>query len=168
MRLQIALLALAVLVAGCKKGPTVATLPVTGKITIGGKPLEGANVVFTNKNPDQLSAGGTTDSQGEFKLSTWVGPKEIHAGAVSGEYIVTITKAPPGAPQEDMSKMEHASPEERSELMMKKMQGAMEAKKGPQPKSEVPARYSSPESTPLKPTVMVGEKNHFDWPLEEK
>lgn len=168
MRFQIALLSLMVLATGCKKPASVSTQPVTGRITIGGKPLVGATVVFTNKNPDAPSAGGTTDNEGEFKLSTRVGPKELYAGAVSGEYDVTISKAPPGAERAtDSSKMEHASPEERQQWMADQMKQAHQASSDPKPKSEVPEKYSTPTTTPLHPAVVVGD-NRFDWPLDEK
>jgi hypothetical protein len=170
MRFQIALLSLAALACGCNKPvATVSTHPVTGKIVLGGKPLEGATVLFTNMNPDSPSASGKTDAQGEFKLSCWVSPKELHPGAISGEYAVIITKEPPGEEQQGPdAKMEHATPEERSQWMMDRMKKAAEAQKGPKPKSEVPEIYSDKAKTPLKPiTVLVGE-NKFDWSLDEK
>lgn len=167
MRLQIALVSLVVLAAGCKKPATVSVQPVTGKITLRGKPLEGATVLFNNNNPDGLAASGTTNNQGEFKLSTVVPPKEYHTGAVSGEYTVIITKDPPGEERSGFDpKMEHATEEERRKWMEDRMKAHAEAQKGPKPKSEVPEKYSNRDTSPLKVTVPVGGEK-FDWTLEE-
>ncbi len=62
------------------------TFPVSGTVTLDGKPVPGAAVVFT---PDQgQQATGTTDDAGRFDLSTY----ELGDGALPGMHRVTVTK----------------------------------------------------------------------------
>lgn len=168
-RKQVWLFVLA-LACGCKPAATVKTYPVTGRVTIHQKPLEGATINFANKSQDSYSASAVTDVEGRFRLTTYVSPREFYAGAVPGEYTVIITKAPPGdTPSEEMAQMEHASPEERQAFMVKQMEKYMEQSNSgkPKPKSEVPEKYSSPETSKLKVTVVVGENPPLDWDLTE-
>ena len=71
--------------SGCfsqPKGPQ--PVPVSGKITLDGKPLQGARVTFDS---DQRPAVGITSTDGSFKLSL---------GALPGEYRVAVGD-PPGS-----------------------------------------------------------------------
>lgn len=74
--------------AGCNKGPSLAT--VTGRVTLDGEPAEGLQVEFL---PKDGSAGATslgfTRSDGTYELH-YPGEK---TGAVPGEYIVRIQGA---------------------------------------------------------------------------
>lgn len=86
------------LLPGCgKKLPPM--FPVSGKVTVDGKPLTGGQVTLVppdlkipsgeNSQPDQPSIGtsaGTIDSNGEYKIYT--AGKE---GAPLGKYKVTVT-----------------------------------------------------------------------------
>lgn len=64
----------------------VTLLPTQGVVTLDGKPVEGATVVFTS--PDgKTNASGMTDAAGAFTLST--GEK---LGAAAGTYKVTVSK----------------------------------------------------------------------------
>src|SRR4051794_29592663 len=58
---------------GVKKGPE--TVEVTGTVTLGGNPVEGASVVFypgLGTDDQRLASQATTDQGGRFKLSTSV------------------------------------------------------------------------------------------------
>jgi hypothetical protein len=72
------------LAAGCGGGVTSAT--ATGDVTLDGKPLAEAGVLFMPKGKG-TTAIGTTDAAGKFQLFT---PQ--HDGAQPGEYWVTISK----------------------------------------------------------------------------
>jgi hypothetical protein len=93
---------LAALGGGCgESGP--ALVPVTGTVTLNGKPLEGATVSFM---PDPSNKGGIpgedlTGPQGNYKAIT-LG----RSGLVPGKYKVTVSKMPvaPGGPGADMAK----------------------------------------------------------------
>ena len=71
-------------VAGC--GPEMpATVPVSGRVLLDEKPVEGAAVMLV---PEEGSpAHGATDAEGNFSLTTF----EPGDGAVPGTYTVVIT-----------------------------------------------------------------------------
>ncbi len=89
--LCLALLQLVAL-AGCG-GNEFDLAPVSGRITLDGKPLPGADVVFQpfESNAGTVNVGpgsfGHTDEQGNFTLKTMEG----EAGAVVGKHHVTVT-----------------------------------------------------------------------------
>ena len=76
--------------AGCKKESFIKTEYVKGKVIWKGEVLAGAFVTFHPKVADGVSASGETNDKGEFELYA-VGGKP-GAGAVAGDYIVTVTK----------------------------------------------------------------------------
>jgi uncharacterized protein (TIGR03067 family) len=67
--------------------------PVEGWVTLNGKPLANATVVFVPVDKKGQKATGTTNKNGEYKLTTH-GKK----GALSGKYKVIITKDIQGNP----------------------------------------------------------------------
>jgi hypothetical protein len=89
--------------AGC--GPKFPeTVVVTGRVTQGGAPVEGALVTLT-RGSGGLSGGelasGKTNADGRFELVTHFGPQNSAPGAVPGEYEVIVSKhvPPPGMTQ---------------------------------------------------------------------
>ena len=87
---RLARLALIALLAGCGGGG-LGDLPelalVTGQVTQGGKPVEGATVTFVPEGDGSLS-NGMTDAEGRFELYY----SEEHKGAVPGKHTVRISK----------------------------------------------------------------------------
>jgi hypothetical protein len=76
--------------AGCGGSPSM--VPVSGTITLNGKPLKGAQVTFTPVpepgSPEiGLSSHGETDDSGKFTLSTIDG----QTGAVAGKHKVILS-----------------------------------------------------------------------------
>jgi hypothetical protein len=84
------LAAMTVAMIGCgESGPKL--VPVSGTVTLNGKPLEGAEIVFT---PDPASTEGQpavdmTGPAGNYKAMT-----RGRSGVVPGKYKVVITKTP--------------------------------------------------------------------------
>jgi hypothetical protein len=78
---------LAVLAGGCGRGGSV---PVTGTVTLDGKPLDGATVVFS---PEKGTAGtggtGLTDTNGKYAIANQDGKR----GLPPGRYRVMVSKA---------------------------------------------------------------------------
>lgn len=78
------LLSLIVIAAGCDRG--LQLRPAEGAVTLDGKPVAEAGVLFTPVEGGP-PASGSTDSSGRFKLRT-----ANRDGAKLGEHRVTITK----------------------------------------------------------------------------
>jgi hypothetical protein len=105
--------------------------PVTGKVTVGGQPAEGAEVVFYGATPDLQGPGtvapaGTTDKDGVFQLRSY----EPNDGAPAGKFNVTVFWPEP-------------IPEGVDEEMY-------------QPKDRLKQRYLNPEKSGLTAEVPVG------------
>jgi hypothetical protein len=113
--------------AGCG-GP----VEVQGKVTMNGKPLPGATVVFIPEGGGP-EAGAQTDEEGNFSLN---GTKAD--GTPPGEYRVIVSKKewPPGVKPPDPKEMTFASV-----LRMRET---------------VPQKYTVQDKTPLRVTVPRG------------
>ena len=88
------LLVVALLVAplGCDTGGGTPPLsPVSGTITMDGKPLAGARVFFAPEAEGTVSSGGT-DSSGRYEL--FYGPRGEARGAVRGKHTVRVEIMP--------------------------------------------------------------------------
>lgn len=141
--LRIALVVCAAL-CGCNRTPAVPkvqTLPVTGKVTLDGQPLAGANVVFMTSDPP-ATFFATTKDDGTYQLQA----PEDRAALLKGSCQVTISRMvkPDGSPM--------------GEGEMPAMVGAVE---------QLPQRYSMLATSQLKADVPEGGGT-FDFPLESK
>jgi hypothetical protein len=83
------LIILLILFIGCTKTNPYDTTFVEGTVQLDGVPVEGVHVNFTPVGNGN-SAGGLTDSSGNYKLTTGSAP--VGSGAISGEYKVTFSK----------------------------------------------------------------------------
>ena len=86
--------------AGCGEQPgppRVKVYPVTGKLTVNGKPIFGIPVVLhpTDQSGDGHPApSAVTEANGSFKITTYV-PGD---GAPAGNYVLTTSKSSAGGP----------------------------------------------------------------------
>lgn len=99
--LTLALICSAILLAGCGGPQNPATYPVTGKVTLKGKPVAGASVVFVPQNATEPGATATSQDDGTYSLTTYVNGD----GARPGSYNVRVAKyemiaEPPGTTDE--------------------------------------------------------------------
>ncbi len=119
------------------------TLPVMGKVTLDGKPLAGADVLFTLTNPP-LTYFATTKDDGTYQLQ---GPEGREA-SLKGRCTVTISRMvkPDGSP------LDLAAGE------LPAMVGAIE---------QVPQKYSMPGASELSVDVPEGGGT-FDFDLKSK
>lgn len=76
-----------VALSGCGGPALKDTVPVTGKVTHNGEPIEGAMVTFLPQG-DHRAASGRTNASGIYKLTTL----EPEDGAMPGPYRVSISK----------------------------------------------------------------------------
>lgn len=149
------LVLLTIVAAGCGGGASFPkTYPVTGKVTVGGKAVEGAMVTF-QLDSGKENAIGTTDKNGEFTLSMF----QPGDGAVPGQYRIAVSKLPPGAtsaagtpPPGQIGSAElpadYAPPPDTSKG------GGTTG-----PKSEIPAKYGNDQTSGLRATVIAGPNN---------
>jgi hypothetical protein len=87
------LILLILVVTGCQKGRSLKVEYVEGIVTLDGEPVQGANILFVplKKGEGTIeAAGGMSDEQGLYKLSSMNGDPE--KGAVAGEYRVLVEK----------------------------------------------------------------------------
>ncbi|GHT40488.1 hypothetical protein FACS189443_0910 [Planctomycetales bacterium] len=90
--LTLPLVSLLLLVAGCGEYSPYKVVFVTGTVLVDGKPMDGINVAFSPVNESEgHSAGGVTDAEGKFTLTT--GGLKVGKGAVPGKYNVLFNKS---------------------------------------------------------------------------
>lgn len=125
-----------------------ATFPVSGVITLGGSPVEGAQVAFNPEDPTGQGAFGRTDAEGRYQLTTF----EAGDGAVPGKYIVMVTKYDVPPPEAEASEEEYVPPEA----------GGARPKA---PKNELPTKYSQMHTSDLRAVVSAEGEKTFDFAL---
>lgn len=114
------------ILSGCGSGNGLA--PVTGRVTLDDKPIEGAAVLF---QPDSggVPATGVTGANGEFELTT----SGLGSGATIGKNGVSVAKTVSVQPNRKI---------EDSEIVPMK--------------SETPVRYASPKTSGISIDVKPG------------
>ena len=140
MRRLVLLIAIEVL-PGCSNSHGTAS--VSGTVLYKNQPVDGATVIFHPQNgePTAKPAQGKTGSGGRFTVSTYLGPTEQVAGALPGDYKVTVTK-------------------------IDEPQGAFDPLKDPPPKNHLPTKYMAAPQSPLLVTIKPGS-NHPELKLED-
>jgi hypothetical protein len=123
---------------------------VTGTVTYNDKPLADADVGFLSKldNEDVKPAGGKTNTEGEFSLTTYVDPEHEVSGATPGEYKVVVTKNE----QVDMEAARKQFTSGKPNMTFKKL---------------VPVKYTAKDTSPLEATVTVDGDNKFEFKLAD-
>ncbi len=132
--------ALSAAASGCG-GSTDGQVPVhpaTGRVLVEGKPFAGARVALRPAGGDRAGVSlvpiGTTDDEGNFRLSTAVDQGRLADGAPAGDYLVTIS--PPARPDSA------------------RFLGGPAVKA---PDAALPRAYADPETSGLKVTIKAGE-----------
>jgi carboxypeptidase family protein len=140
-RSMFGLIGLALLV-GCNSGSVSGTVPVSGKVTYKGAPVEGAIVTFVPEGKGR-TATATTRAGGVFSLTT-----VDASGAMPGKYKVTVDKVEygPGG----SSSMEAAASGNAAERQAKRV---------------LPAKYAEAASTPLAMEIPTGGKKDIGLSL---
>lgn len=168
LKLSILMGCMGMFAAGCGDN-NPETFPVTGKVTLDGKGLEGATVTFVGEKPEN-SAATTTKADGSYELATF----KAGDGALPGTYKIMVTKynkgaevSPYDAPDTGSAPVEQ-TPETISAAYSKGYSGPPKAGwKPPVVTNEVPIKYASVATSGL--TFMVEKKpNTFDIPMKSK
>lgn len=146
---------------GCKQ-PEEA-IPVSGTVTLDGKPVEGATVNFSPQATTGKVAVGLTDAAGKFTLNT----PELGLGAMGGIYDVTVTKSQLGAGSGEVWQDPRGMGGELTEEQKKEvMNMANRGKKPANLEDAVPAKYGNAKSSGLKANVTKGQANDFTFELK--
>ncbi len=145
---------------GC--GGRYTPVPVSGVVTLDGKPIKGANVSFygVGDQKDGRPAQGVTDDNGQFELST-LGDRD---GALPREYKVVIHKYVPSIPNLKMPNFPDTveGRAQRDDFMYGNFMD-----KGIHPfKNSLPSRYADSKTTPF--TCNVTGKMHVKFELTTK
>jgi len=142
---SIRLMALLLLVVaiGCGSGSSEpVTYPVTGKVTLGGSPVEGAAVSFAPQSAELGIGGGTaqTGLDGTFSVTTQFDMgKSSKEGLPAGEYRISVIKLEHQAGEPSLSKP---------------------------PKNALPQKYASPETSDLSASIKADGDNFVDLVLK--
>jgi hypothetical protein len=136
---------LAVLTAGCGPG----MVPVSGIVTLDGKPQEGAYVMFVPAEEGR-PVTGRTDAQGRYRLSTM----HDNDGALEGDYLVCIAMYEPATGGGD--------PLSEPQSQLAGNEGG-----GRRFRAIVPLKYTRPETSGLTAKVSA-DQTSFDFDLSSK
>ena len=128
---------------GCNSASISGTVPVAGKVTYKGSPVEGAIITFIPEGDGRI-ATATTAAGGAFSLMT-----VDAAGALPGKYKVTVEKVEFAAG--GSSSMEAASTGNASEGKLKRL---------------LPSKYAQATS-PLMMEVPTGGTKDLDFALAD-
>lgn len=155
-------LSLVTTLAGCGGSDKPDTVPVSGKVTLDGVPVEGASVMF---RPEGSGRPGTamTDADGAYSLSSYGEPND---GAVPGEYTVAVIKiGGPGASALAGSAPPQSDPNALSTIDATSGTNSAEA---PETEYFVPKKYTDPSTSGLKLTIPEGGSDNINLELTSK
>ncbi|MBI1247192.1 hypothetical protein GC197_05030 [bacterium] len=133
------------LLAGCqpqapgKQPGRFATVPVTGTVTLDGKPVPDATIMFFSEQL-KITAYGKTDVTGQYGLTTYA-PQD---GAPKGHYLVCVKKS------EQKIVEDSAHPALPPVTTTKNL---------------LPKRYADFETSQLEAEVSPGQQNSFGFEL---
>lgn len=122
---------------------------------MGSEPVEGAQVSFTTTASTRV-ARGKTDAGGNYTLTTF----STGDGAIAGDHVVTIIKAPDNQGTTTMTADDYAA-------MMEGAKDMQAPGQDQEASTAIPSRFANPEESGLTRTVVAGEENIFDFDLSE-
>lgn len=132
--------------------------PVSGKVTLNGVPVEGAQVSFFADGSPRAAAG-TTDAEGMYQLTTF----DTNDGAVEGNHKVAIAKMK-GKGNE--TNIDVNNPEDPGAGYGEAMDAAAAGRYDEMVEALIPSQYASPETSGLTRTVTANDsENVFNFDL---
>ncbi len=141
---------------GCQESPPP-VFKTFGTITLNGKPVDGAMIVFQSDDPALKPATGRSDQLGNFKLTT----NESADGAMAGTFKVRVTKIV--APPSPIGPYDPGFEEWAAEQEEARKRGE---KTGLEPVNQLPEVYSTFDSSGLVFEVKAQDENMIEIKLE--
>ena len=141
---------------GC--GGTDDVAPATGVVTLDGNPLADARVMLHPIGGGPRTSYASTDEKGEFKASTY----GMNDGALIGRHKVSVSKVDTSA-QVKIDPKEGYSGKSYESMMAPKAMA-----KAANPKSLIPEKYGTQETSGIEVEVVKGKRNHFTLDLLSK
>jgi hypothetical protein len=130
---------------GCGKG----LVDVNARVTLDGKPLEGAAVSLISAGQTRNRiASGITNAEGRVHFTTF----QPNDGVLPGEYKVVVIKTPKSA-EEEMATYDRNNPDDVKRLMQRERSGNVAYTP-----TLLPRAYLTPETSPLSCTVPPVER----------
>ena len=142
------------LLVGCG-GSGLGTIPVSGKITVDGQPMEGVMVVF-NPGDGGRAAAGRTDAQGIYKLTTEIAGD----GALPGSYKVAVSK------HENAADDVPTNVDPNDPASLDAVYSKVDARKKQVSTSFIADMYGNPMGSGLTAEVKSGGENKFDFDVK--
>ena len=144
--------------SGSKDPNRPKTFPVSGVVTLGGTPVDGATVTFQLAD-HKGSSVGTTDASGKYQLSTFGG----NDGARPGDYKISIVKYDrPAAQALIPGKLAPGGIDEKTYTGPETAGASQPAA----PKNLLPEKYANVATSQLTAKVNETGKNQADFKLE--
>lgn len=153
--LKLLVLLQALFLVGCS-GSSNPPVPVSGKVLLNKKPVDGAVITFLSKDGGR-SASARTEADGSFKLTT----VNTGDGAPPGEYVVTIAKQESKVSTADVDVSNGKFGDAYGQMMGAAASGNMSKVM----KDVLPAKYAKAAESGLIKTVVKGEPNDFTFEL---
>ena len=153
-------LVLLISLCGCGADNPYGAVAVKGTVTVDGKPMDGITISFNPVSGDGMNAGGMTDKQGKFVLTTGGAP--FGTGAVPGEYNVTFAK---------VSNSGSEQPQQSVDEYNAQIAAGGRRSSGPMSRviHHIPEKYSKSTTSDIKPVLVeLKGKNTFDFELTTK
>ncbi len=162
------LLAITALAIGCSDS-NPKTYPVSGVVTLDGKPVPGATVTFIPDDSKSNSAATSCDDKGKYSMSTF----KQDDGAIPGSYKIIVAKYQRGAEESPYGdkppEAVEQTPEAISEAYGKGYSGPPKgnAAKAPKEWNDVPDKYGDLAKSGLS-FIVEPKENTFNIELKSK
>ncbi|MFO0999766.1 MAG: carboxypeptidase-like regulatory domain-containing protein [Planctomycetaceae bacterium] len=149
-------------IGGCGGSDKPDTVPVSGKVTLDGVPVEGASVMFRPEGPGRPGTA-MTDANGAYSLSSYGEPND---GAVPGDYTVAVIKiGGPGASALATAAPPQSDPNALSTIVPTSGTNSAEV---PETEYFVPKKYTDPSTSGLKLTIPENGSDSINLELSSK
>lgn len=148
------------------------TVPVTGKVTLDGQPVEGANITLrpAGQEGETYPARAVSGTDGTFTVRTFFSASHDVEGAVPGKYQISVTKLKQSAtaPVSHDATSVPSPTDAGHQAMAKGRRGSHAAVGGGESGNVLPSQYENPLTSGLETEVKAGAENSIALELKSK